>query len=511
MTTVQPAPPSAGGGTASAEVARARIAVMVSSYQVDVVVPTRFTIETFIDDLVSVLAAAIEDEEIDFTPPAGQWSLARPGEQPMPRWRSLADHEIVDGTALMLTTVESAEVFTPVVEDITDALALINEREFAEFDADTAAIVGLSVLGVGAVASATMLSWMWTQTGSMVWCGLPALLLGVVCWGSALAARNRGAAERISLGLALTSVPLLFAGSAMLVPPAHGEPGPLAPANIAAGAVVVAVAMAATMRVTGSGIATLMAVTGLGVVITMAVIPLTYLDLLVRQVAGGAVFVGLILLTLAPRIAVAIARIRPPDLPDPGSEVSPGTLTDIFDAASTSDGDTDAEAPDDSGQRENNAVGIESRARLAVTSLRGLITAVSALLAIATVICAVVSPGGIREIIMGTAVAGLLAMRSRWYPDRVQALALVIGSAIVVLGLGAVLVGHYESSFARLTVVILVVAAACGACVAALRLPGKRLTPVTRRVIDLIEYLLILVVPVIAFWIMGVYTAMRGL
>jgi len=46
---------------------------------------------------------------------------------------------------------------------------------------------------------------------------------------------------------------------------------------------------------------------------------------------------------------------------------------------------------------------------------------------------------------------------------------------------------------------------------AALRLPGKRLTPVTRRIIDLIEYGLILVVPVIAFWIMGIYTAMRGI
>ncbi|MFI5715863.1 type VII secretion integral membrane protein EccD [Nocardia sp. NPDC051750] len=515
MTTVQTAAPPAaagGGGPASAEVARARIAVMVASYQVDVVVPTKFTIETFIDDLIGVLSAAIDDDEVDFTPPSGQWSLARPGEQPMPRWRSLADHEIADGTALMLATVESAEVFTPVVEDITDALALINEQEFAEFDGDTAAVVGLSVLGIGAVALATLLSWMWTETGSLLWCGLPALLFGMLCWAGAFVARNRGAAERISLGLALTSVPLLFAGSAMLVPPAYGDPGPFAPANIAAGAVVVAVAMVGLMRATGSGIATLMAVTGLGVVVAAAVLPMTYADLLPRQVAGGAVFVGLILLSIAPRIAVAIARIRPPDLPDPGSEVSPSTLTDIFDAAATPDGDLDAEASAEAEQRrKSHEDGIESRARLAVTSLRGLMTAIAALLSISTVICAVVSPGGIREIIMGAAVAGLLAMRSRWYPDRVQAIALVSGATVVVLGIAAVLVGHYETSFARLTVVVIVGIIACGACVAALRLPGVRLNPVTRRIIDIIEYLLIVIVPVIAFWIMGVYTAMRGL
>lgn len=513
MTTVAAAPPpSVGGAAASAEVARARVAVMVASYQVDVVVPTKFTIETFIDDLLAVLATAINDETVDFTPPSGQWSLARPGEQPMPRWRSLADHDIVDGTVLMLAAVESAEVFTPVVEDITDALALINEREFAEFDSDTAAVAGLCVLGTGTVAIAALLSWMWTQTGSLVWCALPALLLGAVCWGAAVVARNRDTAPRVPLGLVLAAIPLLFAGSAMVVPPAYGEPGPFGPANIVAGAVVAAVAAAAMMRVTGWGIATLMAVTVLGIVVTVVVLPLVYMDLMVRQVAGGAVFIGLVLLTLAPRIAVVIARIRPPDLPDPGNEVNPATLTDIFDAETTRDADLDAEeSADAERRRQRREVGIESRARLAVTSLRGLISAISALLSVATVICAAVSPGGIREIIMAAAVAGILAMRSRWYPDRVQAIALVAGSTIVVLGTAAVLMGAYGSAFARLSVVLVVAVIACCACVAALRLPGKRLTPVTRRVIDLIEYALILVVPVLAFWIMGIYTAMRGI
>lgn len=512
MTAVQTAPPAPPGGAAPAEVARARIAVMVASYQVDVVVPTKFTVETFIDDLVAVLANAIGDEEVDFTPPHGQWSLARPGEPPIPRWRSLGDHDIIDGTVLMLAPVESAEVFTPVVEDITDALALINEREFAEFDAETAAVVGLGVFGIGAVGLATMLSWAWTQSGSLLWCGLPALFLGVLCWIAAVAIRGSGAARRISLGAGLAAIPLLFAGSAMLVPPAYGEPGPFAPANIAAGAVVTAVAAMAMMRLTGTGIATLMSVTVLGITVTLTVLPLAYFDLVTRQVAGGAVFAGLVLLTLAPRIAVVIARIRPPDLPDPGNEVNPATLTDIFDAETHRDVEQDAEDAAAAEQsRRNHEVGIESRARLAVTSLRGLIVAISGLLSVATVICAAVSPGGIREIVMGAAVAGILAMRSRWYPDRVQAIALIGGSAVTVLGVAAVLVGAYETPFARLVVVVFAALIACCALAAALRLPGKRLTPVTRRITDLIEYALILVVPVIAFWIMGVYTAMRGI
>jgi type VII secretion integral membrane protein EccD len=510
MSTAVASPPGAAA-QASAEVARARMAVLVSSYQVDVVVPTTFTIETFIDDLLVVLAKAIDDESVDFTPPTGQWSLARPGEAPMPRWRSLADHDVVDGTVLMLATVESAEVFTPVVEDITDALALINEREFAEFDAGTAAVVGLTALGVGAVAIAAMLSLSWTESGSIWWYALPALLLGAVCWGGSVQAVRRNFAPRICLGLALSAIPLLFAGGAMLVPPAYDEPGPFAAANLAAGAVVVAVAAAAMMRVTKLGIATLMAVTVLGVTVAAAAIPITYLDLSVRQVSGGAALVGLVLLTAAPRLAVVVARIRPPDLPDPGNEVAPATLTDIFDAESARD-DADLESAEDTErQREQAGAGIEGRARLAVTSLRGLIAATSALLAGAAVLSAAVSPGGIREIVLAAAVAGLLAMRSRWFPDLVQAIALVTASAATVVGVGFVLVAAYETAPARLVVVLVVCAAATAACVAAVRLPGRRLSPVTRRIIDLVEYALILVIPIIACWIMGIYTAMRAI
>ncbi|WP_329411966.1 type VII secretion integral membrane protein EccD [Nocardia vinacea] len=508
MSTAVASPPGAAPA-ASAEVARARMAVLVSSYQVDVVVPTKFTIETFIDDLLVVLAKAIDDETVDFTPPTGQWSLARPGEAPMPRWRSLADHDVVDGTVLVLAPVESAEVFTPVVEDITDALALINDREFAEFDSDTAAVVGLATLGAGAVAVAAMLSWAWTETGSVWWYALSALLLGAICVGAAVQAWQRDFTPRVCLGLALSAIPLLFAGGAMLVPPAYGEPGPFEAANLAAGSVVAAVAAVAVMRATKLGIATLMAVTVLGATAAAAAIPLTYLDLAVRQVAGGAALVGLVLLTAAPRLAVVVARIRPPDLPDPGNEVSPATLTDIFDAESARD-DADLESAEDT-EREQAGVGIEGRARLAVTSLRGLIAATSVLLAVAAVASAACSPGGIREIVLAAAVAGLLAMRSRWFPDRVQAIALISAAAVIVVGVGFVLVGAYGTAPAHLVVVLLVTVAAVAGCVAAVQLPGRRLSPVTRRIIDLVEYALILVIPIISCWIMGIYTAMRAI
>ncbi|MFF3569912.1 type VII secretion integral membrane protein EccD [Nocardia jiangxiensis] len=508
-TAYAPAPAQA---QASAEVARARIAIMVASYQVDVVVPTKFTIETYIDDLLDVLASSIDDDTVDFTPPSGQWSLARPGEPPMPRWRSLADHDIVDGAVLMLSVVETAEMFTPVVEDITDALARINEREFAEFDAETAKIAGLTVLVAGSVATAAMLSLSWSRSGSLGWCGLPALLLGAVCWAAALITGRRHAAPALCLGLSLTALPLLFAGGAMLVPSAYERPGGFAAANVAAGAAVAAVAAATMMRLTRRGIATLMTVTVLGAMVTVLAFPLAYVDISVGQVAGGAAFVGLVGLTMAPRLAVAAARIRPPDLPDPGNEVAPATLADIFDTESAREMDQGHDPADDPEFRyQHSESGIEGRARLAVTSLRGLIAAMSVLLPTAAVLSAAASPGGIREIVLAAAVAGILVLRARWHPDRVQALSLLAAAVATVAGVGFVLMGAYDSAPARLLVAVVVILAAGTGCLAAMKLPDKRLSPVTRRVVDLIEYTFILIIPIIAFWIMGVYTAMRAI
>ncbi|WP_280396316.1 type VII secretion integral membrane protein EccD [Nocardia brasiliensis] len=493
--------------TQPAEVARARVGVLVATYQVDVVVPTRFTVETFIDDLLVVLAEAIDDESIDFTAPTGLWSLARPGEPPIPRWHVLADYDIADGALLMLSVVESAEEFKPVVEDITDALALTNEREFAEYDAETSAVTGMAVLGLGALTASVLLSWSWFRTGSFWWCGLPALLLGAAAALGAVSAGRRAGTTRPGLGLALSAVPLLFAGGAMLVPAPYGEPGPFGAANLAAGAVLAAVSAILLLRLTGWAVATMIATATLALVGTVAALTATYTNVAIRQLGGGALLIGLILLTFAPRLAVMLARIQPPDLPDPGNEVTPASLTDIFDNESGAEQGRSDTSPEP--RLPSTGADIERRARYAVACLRGLIVAIAAQLAVAAVVVCVVSPGGVREIVVAAAVAAILVMRARWHPDRVQALALIGSAAAVVVGVGAVLAGAYSSSGARLLVALAVVVVAGAGCAAAVHLPGRRLTPVTRRLIDLLEYALIVLIPVLACWIAGIYTALR--
>ncbi|MGX1778177.1 type VII secretion integral membrane protein EccD [Nocardia brasiliensis] len=493
----------------SAEAARVRVGVLVATYQVDVVIPTKFTVETFIDDLLVVLAEAIDDDDVDFTAPTGLWSLARPGEPPIPRWHVLADYDIADGALLMLSVVESGEEFRPVVEDITDALALTNEREFAEYDAETSMITGTVVLCLGATAAAVLLSWSWMETGSFWWCGLPTLILGVAAALGAVRFARGGTRPRIGLGVALSAVPLLFAGGAMLIPPPDGEPGPFGAANLAAGAVLAAVSTIVLLRLTGWAVAAMIATTTMALSGAAAALTATYTNLGIRQIGGATLLVGLVLLTFAARLAVMLARIQPPDLPDPGTDVNPASLTDIFDAESgAADGRISADPSHEPRGRAASA-DIESRARYAVACLRGLLVAIATLLAVAAVTVSAVSPGGIREIVVAAAVAVILVMRARWHPDRVQALALIGAAATVVLGVGGVLVGAYASPWARLLVVVIVVSIAGAGCAAAVHLPKRRLTPVTRRMIDLLEYALIVLVPVLACWIAGIYTALR--
>ncbi|MFE6862364.1 type VII secretion integral membrane protein EccD [Nocardia sp. NPDC057668] len=489
-----------------------RVAVLVARYQVDVVLPTAFTIETFIDDLLAVLRGAINDDTVEFAAAQGHWTLARPGDHPMPRWRCLADHDIADGAVLLLASVESAEVFTPVVEDITDALAVINDREFAEFDPPTAAIVGLIALSVGALTVAALLTWSWTLSGSILTCAVPALLLGSTSWVAAITARRRFGSVPTCVGLLIPAVSLLFVGAAMLVPNPYNQPGPFNAANVAAGSIIAVLAATAASRLTAvatSFLTAVVTVTGCGTVVcfllAMTAIPLP-------RVLGGVVLAGLILLTIAPRLAMILARIRPPDLPDPGSEISPATLEDLFDAETTRR-DVSDEDYVDPGERDPDdaATDFESRARVAVTSLRGLIAAITTILVGGALGPALLSPTGNREIVLAVAIAGVLAMRSRWYPDRIQAIALLSGATAIAVGLAAILVSSYPSPVARAVVLVVLTGTAVGATLATFRLPGRRLSPVTRRIIDLIEYALIVLVPVLACWIMGVYTAMRSL
>ncbi len=103
----------------------------------DLVLPASAPIETYIDETVAVLAELLEDTPkdvlagFDFSA-QGVWAFARPGAPPLKFSESLDDAGVVDGSLLTLVSVSRTERYRPLVEDVIDAIAVLDESP--EFD-----------------------------------------------------------------------------------------------------------------------------------------------------------------------------------------------------------------------------------------------------------------------------------------------------------------------------------------------------------------------------------------
>ncbi|MCW2512074.1 MAG: peptidase, partial [Mycobacterium sp.] len=103
----------------------------------DLVLPAAAPVETYIDETVSVLGEMLEDTPADVLAgfdfkAQGEWAFARPGAPPMKAADSLDDAGVVDGALLTLVSVSRTERYRPLVEDVIDAIAVLDESP--EFD-----------------------------------------------------------------------------------------------------------------------------------------------------------------------------------------------------------------------------------------------------------------------------------------------------------------------------------------------------------------------------------------
>ena len=134
----------------------------------DLVLPAAAPIETYIDETVSVLAELLEDTPkdvlagFDFSA-QGVWAFARPGAPPLKADESLDDAGVVDGSLLTLVSVSRTERYRPLVEDVIDAIAVLDESP--EFDRTALnRFVGLAI-PVAALAITVMSMVAWSRDG----------------------------------------------------------------------------------------------------------------------------------------------------------------------------------------------------------------------------------------------------------------------------------------------------------------------------------------------------------
>ncbi|MDA0252843.1 MAG: type VII secretion integral membrane protein EccD [Actinomycetota bacterium] len=486
-----------------------RVCIHVGTYFVDTSLAAHAPLSVVMEGLVPFLVDALRSEglAVDFDPHA-VYSLAVEGGMPFARTLTLSECGVVDGARLLLREVRSTEVFKPIIEDGSDALAEFNSVAFPAFSDTTAHVVGLlaAAAGGGLLAALFIAGW-WSTPALLWWLPLALALTVATAAGAAVAQRRRNAAP-VSYALGIATVLLAFGAGWVAVPPVDGIAGHWTAANVLAGVFAAGALSLLVLWLTGVGITAHTAIIVLATASTVVAALRTFTGLDARQLGVGALLIGMILFTAAPALALWMARVRPPSLPVPGEDIDRNELDDaamvveVFD--DTDDVRTVALSDDEDTQ-------LERRSRVANKFLTGLFVAAVAIVAAGGIIA--VRPGTHYfggELAIAIITTLVLVLRGRSLTDRVQAITFFAGAFALLSGFTLVVVFGTGSPVSALTVILSVLAVVIAAAAAGLLLPGTKMSPITLRRIEQLEFLLILSIAPLAFWVTGAYSALRN-
>lgn len=475
----------------------------------DLVLPASAPIETYIDETVSVLAEMLEDTPADVLAgfdfkAQGVWSFARPGAPPLKLNESLDEAGVVDGALLTLVTVSRTERYRPLVEDVIDAIAVLDESP--EFDRRALnRFVGLAIPLVTLVITVmSMLAW--SDTGRGGWWSVALGVFGVALLLASVVAQNRYDNVDMAESLLVAALPVLAAATALGVPLPRGVESLGAPQLAGAGAVVLLLTLA-----TRGGprrraeLASFMAVTATA--ITGAAVAYGYGWQ--YWVPAAAIAFGLMIVTNAAKLTVAVARIALPPIPAPGESVANEELLDPVASPDASDEETPtwqaiiASVPE-------SAARLSERSQLAKKLLIGFLSAGALILTVGAIAVVVQGHFFKHSMIVAGLVAVICGFRSRLYADRWCAWALLAAAVVIPTGVMVKLCLWYPQS----AWLILTIYAA--AVIVALILVGatdgvRRVSPVTKRILELLDGAAIAAVIPMLLWIASVYDILRNL
>lgn len=474
-----------------------RVSVIGGDTQLDIGLPATVPIAGFIGDLVSLIrsrAPRLPDGDEDSTPVRAQhWTLARLGQDPLAPSRTLTEAEVYDGELLVLSPVtrkESPALF----DDVIDAVSRLTAGEFRGWSGSAARWTGL-VLATVAIVAALALLVVSRANGDPLAPAFVLLGTGIVCSAAAAIAARKYLDQITGNWLSLDALLLLFGGGALLVP------GSLGAAHVLLGSVVVLVAAIAGFRLTGIGAGLFAAAIAMSVIAAgSATVSLIWEPALPKLFAGVLV-AGIMLLSSVPRLAAVTARLPIPPVPTAGGAIDPAdheqrpTIEGI--------GAIGAIALP-------SAAGLGERARVANQIQTGLVAACAVTAGLGAV--GAVNPNGSIHsggVALAVVTAIILCLRGRSYADLGQAATLIAGGALtlitVVLGLG---LGHSSLEFGAIAMLLVIALGVVGFGVVG---PHVEVTPVTRRMVEIFEYLLIITLIPLALWVMDVYATARNI
>lgn len=485
-----------------------RVTILTGRRMTDLVLPSAAPIETYVDETVSVLADILadtpEDVLADFDFKAqGVWSFARPGAPPIKLTESLDDAGVVDGSLLTVVSVSRTERYRPLVEDVIDAIAVLDETP--EFDRSALfRFVGLMLpLAAFMVAGVAILAW--SSTGRDWWWAVALGALGAGLLGGSVLAQNRYQHLDMAESLLVSALVTLVGAVVLAVPLPDGVDSLGAPQVAGAGALVLLMVLA-----TRGGprrraeVAAFLAVIALA--LTMAAVAFGYgwND----WVPAGAIAFGLIVVTNAAKLTVAVARIALPPIPAPGETVTNDELLDPVMTTDTSEESETWQAIIASVP--SSAARLTERSRLAKRLLIGFLSAGALTLAVGSIAVVVQGHFFLHSMIVAGLVTLLCGFRSRLYAERWCAWALMAAAVAVPTGIVVRLCLWYPERawllLAIYTAVVVLAVIIIGASEGV-----RRISPVTKRILELLDGATIAAVIPMLLWIAGVYDVLRNL
>jgi len=486
------------------------VTILTGRRMTDVVLPSTVPIQTYIDDTVSVLAEVLEGTPadvfagFDFSA-QGAWTFTRPGAPPLNPDQSLDDAAIVDGSLLTLVAVSHSERYRPLVEDVIDAIAVVDNSP--EFDRSALnRFIGVAVPVVALMITIiTVLAW--RNTGHSPWWMLALGIAGLAMLAASWAVQKFYQQMNVSESLLAAALPLIVVAVALAVPVPQGGAAFGAP-QLAAGAAAVLF----LMLLTRGGPRRRLELATFAAVVASAVMAaaIAYGYGWQHWVPAAAIVFGLFNVTNAAKLTVLIARIALPPIPAPGESVE---NEELLDAVAGDDVDTEqkgrtwqaiiASVPASAEQ-------FAERSHLAKQLLIGFVSAGS--LVFAAGVITVVERG--HFFVPSLVVAGLVTVacgfRSRLYAERWCAWSLLAAAVAIPIGIAVKLSLWYPSNAWLILTIYLVVLLIVLAVVAATAKVG-RLSPVSKRILELFDGAIVASIVPMLLWITGVYDTVRNI
>lgn len=460
-----------------------RVTVVGDGATADIALPTTLPVRELIRPIRRTLTSGRDDDGPQADKDADEddvalrpYSLAPIGATPFSPDATLATLNVEDGALLLLRRLPPGPAAPPVVENIADAAAIHSAAQFDSFRHEQlAAASQVCVLAVGAVVCGLAVhGWL---LGYHVWAAAALAVLTVSFMAAMVVLGRRGATAVVGRAGVATVVPLALTLALALPGDGAAHRVFLAAAGLAAWSLVV-------QAKTSTWVATHTAVIAVAVPVALAAAARIIWDLPYLPLGCGLIGASLLLAKYAPNGSAVWARFPLPNVPAPGEEVpAPPTLAELED--------------------------LPRKTRVSHAYQTGLLvgSVILAVIGSVMVVWLPASPSWMCWLLV-VATAVVVLMRTRIWDIAVQALWFIAAPLLTTaaLAISFVATGHLMAGvYAAGVLVVLALAVVVAGTVT-----PRELTLPRRRLLDVAEGALLMLIPPLVFILVGLFDLIRN-